>query len=144
VLPQKDCPATHHRYPTRVALGHLTELLHLKPDAYMQDWEVELADAARVDEFLDAYEKVQLDDDDRFLLMAMIIASVDDAKSSGLELGSSWPRAEHFLRRDGALHATTLSYWACGSDPDPDHQFAVTPLIRPIWRDVLQTLSNSA
>jgi len=52
VLPQEDCPATHHRYPTRAALEHLTELLHLQPDAYMQDWEVELADAARVDDFL--------------------------------------------------------------------------------------------
>jgi len=108
----------------------------------MQDWEVELADASRVEEFLDAYVTAQLDDDDRFLLMAMIVASVDEAISSGVEFGSSWSRAEQLLRRDGALHATTLSYWACGSDPDPDHQFHLTPLIRPIWTDVLRSLHH--
>lgn len=106
----------------------------------MQDWEVELADASRIADFLDLYDSPQLQDDDRFLLMGMIIASLDEASSVGAETASAWTRAESFLRRDGGLHATTLSYWACGDDPDPDHQFYVTPIIRPIWCDVLRTL----
>ena len=35
---------------------HLTDLLGLQLYDGMQDWEVELADAARLGEFLDAYE----------------------------------------------------------------------------------------
>ena len=142
MLPQEDCPAPYRRYPTRTALVHLTELLHLRLDGYVQDWEVELADASRLGEFLEWYDDAQLDDDDRFLLMGMIVASLDDAASAGAEVGSFLARTEHLLRRDGSLHATTLSYWARGDDPDPEHQFALTPVIRPIWHDVLQTLKH--
>ena len=103
---------------------------------------MELADASRLADFLDLYEGGELDDDDRFLLMGMIVASLDDAASLGAEVASAWDRADVLLRRDVSLHATTLSYWAQGDDPDPDHQFAVTPRIRSIWRDVLRTLER--
>ena len=142
VFPKDDCPAKYHRYPTRAALVRLTSLLKLQLGPYSQDWEVELADASRLADFLDLYEGGELDDDDRFLLMGMIVASLDDAASLGAEVASAWDRADVLLRRDGSLHATTLSYWAQGDDPDPDHQFAVTPRIRSIWRDVLRTLER--
>jgi hypothetical protein len=142
VLPHDDCPAQFQRNPTRAALVRLTQLLQLRPDPFMQDWDLELADSSRLSEFLDCYEDGDLDDDSRFLLMAMIIASLDDVADEVSELGSHWPRAELFLRRDGALHASTLSSWACGNESDPDHQFALTPRIRPVWRAVLRALSE--
>jgi SAM-dependent methyltransferase len=74
--------------------------------------------------------------DDRFFLMALVVASFDDAIAERSVVSSLWARAAAILRSDHRLHAVTLSYWACGDDPDPDHQFAVTPAIRLIWHDV--------
>ncbi|MCP5384447.1 MAG: hypothetical protein H6913_07510 [Altererythrobacter sp.] len=44
----------------------------------MQDWEFEVADANRIDEFLSAYQSQELTDDERFTLMEMIIQSFED------------------------------------------------------------------
>src|SRR3954471_19424450 len=99
MMPREDCPAQFVRYPSRSALTKLTTLFRLQTDPYMQDWEVELADASRVEEFLDAYDDGRLDDDDRFLLMGIIVASFDATLSADNEVGSSWSRIEPILRK---------------------------------------------
>lgn len=128
------------RYPQRKSIDKLSQRLNLATDPYMQDWEVELADGTRASEFVAAYDAADLDDDDRFALMALVIASVDDAIDQGFDIAKTWSRVVQLLRRDGRLHASTMKYWSCGDDPDPDHQFSVTPFIRPVWRQVRSEL----
>ena len=140
--PGDDCPAHLVRYCRGSAISKLAGLLQLALPA-MQDWEVIVADPARVAEFLAAYVEATLDDDDRFVLMQIIIASLDDARTAHENVGPWWPRVEALLRRDPRLHAATLSYWACGDDPDPDHQLPMTPEIQRVWRDVRFDLATS-
>ncbi|MES2465110.1 MAG: hypothetical protein V4671_31475, partial [Armatimonadota bacterium] len=63
-------------WETLAAIESLTALLSLRTD-YGQDWCIELSDPARVDEFCDVYESAALDFEQRFALMALIIASYD-------------------------------------------------------------------
>lgn len=135
-LEERYAPEARPRFPTRASRKKLSTLLSLPDDPYSQDWDIEVADGDRVDEFLSAYRGEDLDDDDRFLLMAIIVASLNERKAAGREIGDLWPGVAALLRRDASLHASTIAYWCCGSDPDPEHHFAVTPELRRLWRDV--------
>jgi hypothetical protein len=126
--PGNDCPAHLVRYCSGASISKLAAMFQLP--AAMQDWEVIVADPARVDESLSAYDDSTLDENDRFTLMQLVIASLDDGRQAGQDVEPSWQRAEALLRRDSSLHATALSYWACGDDPDPDHHLPMTPEIQ--------------
>lgn len=126
----------HSRYSSRAAIAKLSALLRLPNDPGMQDWEIQVADHARLDEFLVAYGLPELDEDDRFTLMQLIVASLDDAVSAEPLFEPLWRRAAGLIRRDAHIHATTLAYWARGNDRDPDHQFRITPRVRALWHEV--------
>jgi hypothetical protein len=132
--PGDDCPAHLVRHCSGASITKLAALFRLPPA--MQDWPVIVADPSRVDEFLNAYDLPSLDADDRFVLMQLVIGSLDDGRQAGESVEASWRRAEALLRRDSGLHASTLSYWACGDDPDPEHQLPMTPEIQALWRDL--------
>jgi len=53
-------------------------LLLLPTSGKEQDWDIELADAIRLDEFLNVLDHQHLSDDQKHALMALIIASYDD------------------------------------------------------------------
>jgi hypothetical protein len=63
------------RSPTRAAINALALRFDLPNTQGMQDWEHEVADADRIHEFIAAYQSGQLDDDERFTLMELIIQS---------------------------------------------------------------------
>ena len=123
--PGSDCPPHLVRHPTAASIAKLARRFDLEDGLWMQDWEVQVADFSRVAEFLDAYDSAELDADDRFLLMEVIVASLDEGAHMGAQLENLWRSAERVLRGDPKLH--TLSYWSCGDDPDPEHQFARSP-----------------
>jgi hypothetical protein len=135
MIPGDDCPEELVRYSSPTSVKKLAGMFQLVD--VTQDWDILAADHARLAEFLDAYDDPRLDEDDRFALMELIIASLAEARQHGADIGGSWQRAEAFLRRDWRLHAATLAYWARGDDPDPERQFAITPEIRSVWREVM-------
>lgn len=45
-----------------------------------QDWEWEVADPARIDEYLNAYHVGEFTDDERFTLMETLIQAFDDLR----------------------------------------------------------------
>lgn len=97
----------------------------------MQDWEWEVADPNRLDDFISAYQSGELDDDELFTLMEMIVQSFDDL-GGVLSSDPRWRTASGLLDRNIAIHAHTVWYWSCPDTDDPEEQRAMTPLIRPI------------
>lgn len=98
----------------------------------MQDWEIQCADAHRIAEFLDLYERGSLSSDDhRFALMSLIVASFDDWISDGGTDDQLLQRVRRCLVADFSLHEATIYYWCLW---DVEKVFPTTPFMREIWR----------
>ena len=77
------------RHPTAEAIESLARRFDLPNGPGFQDWEWIFADPARIDEFVNAYESGELNDDEKFTLMEMIIQSFEDLDEQ-LEENSRW------------------------------------------------------
>ena len=119
------------RYPTAAAVDSLARRFGFPNTPDMQDWEWEVADAARIDEFLAAYESGELDDDERFTLMETILQSFEDLGES-LSVDPRWPRVLELLDRNVDLHAYTVFYWSCLENEDDEDSWLVTPYVRRV------------
>ncbi len=91
----------------------------------MQDWEWEVADSARLVEFLAAYSNPVLSAEERFSLMEILIQCVEDAKSL-----SAWSEIEPLVHASSILHASTIEYRSCLEAGSPVQSFWVAPLMR--------------
>ena len=122
------------RFPTAAAIQSLDAALYLP--LRRQDWEIEVADAARVGEFLDLYECGKLDEDERFSLMSLVVASYDELlRESGDRGHHLWARIRRHLVDHFALHAYTVQGWSFpdeDDDYDPDEVFPFTPYAREV------------
>ena len=113
-------------------MDKFNECLGLVEDPYMQDWELECADPARVEEFLDCYDIHAKSDDEKFTLMALILGSFEDYH--GLEDPSEgvWQRIKSILTGDLALHRDHIEGYQCMDAESEDECFPITSLMRQI------------
>lgn len=114
----------------RSSIDKLTALFALPATGQEQDWEVELADENRIGEFLMAYEEMVLSPDDKFALMALILASADHHIEAEAKVPEEWKRIANILTEERELHEETLSYWRCINEDDPQAWFNLTPHVR--------------
>lgn len=119
------------RYPTRTAIDALALRFNFPNTHLMQDWEWEVADSDRIDEFMAAYQSEQLDDDERFTLMETIIQSFEDL-GEALNADVRWQTVVDLLDVNIKLHAYTVWYWADPDEADPENYWTVTPSLRRI------------
>ncbi|MFP2895879.1 hypothetical protein [Corallococcus sp. 4LFB] len=116
----------------QASIVKLTAALALPASGQEQDWEIELADPARIGEFLTAYRSLSLSPDDKVALMALMLASVDRRLDSGLGMPSEWSQIANLLGAEQDLHRESLEYWMCEGDDEPDAWFHLTPLVRAL------------
>jgi len=129
-----DAPKHIWRFPTRKAIDKLAARFGFANDPGMQDWEHEVADHTRIDEFLAAYEAGGLSDDEKFTLMETVIESFEDvARMEGdLSLDARWQRTLAVLDKNLPLHAYSVWYWSRPEAENDDEMFCVSPFIRKI------------
>jgi hypothetical protein len=65
------------RFPTRHAIEFLSTVLDLPQNGEPQDWDIQVADDARLEEFLRRYTDLAHDNDKAFAFLALIIACFD-------------------------------------------------------------------
>lgn len=99
----------------------------------MQDWEWEVAEAAKFDEFLGVYRDVNLPDEERASLMEMLLQCIEETESAS-DFASFWSAIEPLLVARAALHRPTIAYWSCLSEAAPEHCFRVSPFMRRVWK----------
>jgi len=121
---------------TAAAIAKLNRMLQLPAEGAEQDWELQLGDAARLDEFVRVYETAELDDEDRRALMSLIVASADAALGAGTPGPPEQARIAALLVRDAHLHRTLLDYWSQGDVDEPEAQFLISPWMREVRRGV--------
>jgi hypothetical protein len=109
-----------------------------EPTTLDQDWEICSADCTRISEFLVKYNRAPaLTDDEKFTLMEIIVASVDQAMESGPADQALVGALRAVLLNEFDLHAFTIYYWCLwdrGCSPPRDEMFEVTPIMRELWR----------
>jgi len=98
----------------------------------MQDWEWEVADAGRFDEFLGVYRDFNLLDEQRVSLMEMLVQCVEEIESAS-DFSASWSAIEPLLVARAVLHRPTIAYWSCPSEAAPEDCFRVSPFMRRLW-----------
>ena len=118
------------RHPTEFAIQSLAKRFNLPNTPTMQDWEYEVADSNRISEFLQAYVEEQFNEDEKFVLMEILIQSFADSDRD-LTQDIDWQCLLNLLEKNIALHATTICYWSFGNIAY-DLCWAVTPYLRRI------------
>ncbi|MGD8883508.1 MAG: hypothetical protein PVI82_16535 [Desulfobacterales bacterium] len=119
------------RFPTTEARVSLAKRFGLPYSDQMQDWEYEVADANRIDEFISVYESGELDDDEKFSLMETIIQSFEDLEIS-LSDEPRWQRVLNLIENNIELHRYTVWYWSMLENSNKFEQWRVTPFIESI------------
>lgn len=121
------------RFINNEAILYLNKQLKLPARGCEQDWEIELADASRLEEFITFYEDAEISNNKRFALMALIIASLEDFSYVEPIDNKIWGRVSKLLCADRQLHQPTIDYWSVVDDGDnPEDSFKISRLIRSL------------
>ncbi len=125
------------RYTTTRARIALAARFNLPYDDSDQDWEYQIADAARFREFSADYASAELTEDERISLMEILVQCVDNM-APGPEHESAWLAIRPHLLAQASLHWTTVEYWSLLDQPDleADGLFAVSEKMRDVWREI--------
>lgn len=119
------------RFPTHKAKNRLAYRFNLPNEPNMQDWEWEVADPQRINEFLAAYISEDLTEEQKFTLMETMLQSFEDLDEP-LEKDSRWYKVLTILDQHIALHLSSVYYWSALDTEDVDEQWRVTPFLRVI------------
>ena len=121
------------RYSTTKSEEKLSKRFGLYWDIKMQDWDLEVSDYGRIDDFLKIYQ-VELDNDnDKFSLMALIVSSFDGGILNNEDIKPNWDICKTILEKECYLHYSTIVYWC---QFEKENVFDVTPLMREVWQNV--------
>ena len=111
----------------------------------MQDWDITNANAELLPVFLGALEDTALMDDELYSLMALTIASADEALQLSMDSQSSLASLAIFLRQRPSLYASAIKYWA---EPalrklDKEEQFSISEFMANVWNQILPELKSN-
>jgi len=112
----------------------LSESLGLTWDKSIQDWDLVNSNPERIDDFLKAYQELDDDDDEKFILMQLIVASFDDFQSDKKFDFELWHECRTILEKEHFIHIHTISYWSMKEDQS-DH-FFISPFMDVIFSKV--------
>lgn len=98
------------KFQTEKAIKFLNEKLKLPVTGEEQDWDLELSDYTRMEEFLSFYENQILDADTKFALMSLIIASYEGIEED-VEKEYVWKQICLHLKNDQKIHEYTIHFW---------------------------------
>jgi len=120
----------------REAIEYLNKVLLLPYIGTEQDWELELANPGRLEEFLIYYKSEPLSKDIKIALMSLILASYDDhLNKKNLSADETWEEIQHILEPEKETFNELIDYWSVNGENDPENYFTISPLIRKIRRD---------
>ncbi|MFA7379433.1 MAG: hypothetical protein WC150_03160 [Bacteroidia bacterium] len=110
-------------------IEQLSKELSLPYKGIEQDWDIELADNKRVDEFISYYNENDLSDELKYATMSIILASYDDfLNDKELDRDYKWNEIKEILKSEKEVFSNLIEYWAV--DSEIENVFRITPLIR--------------
>ena len=121
------------RCPTKAAINKLASRFELLNTSDMQDWEWEVATPKRIDEFLSAYKKEPLDNDEKFTLLEILLQSFEYSEE---ELNNSyrWQELLKLIESNFQLHAYSVWYWADFENDNLGDEWRITLFMRKLYK----------
>ena len=111
----------------RAAIEFLNDAFGFEFIGFEQDWNLEFADPNRLDDFIDFFNREELNSKTKQALMSLIIASYDDFLFEESERDNYGIKIKALIHRDFPLYRKELEYWSLDGEDDI---FKVTPFIR--------------
>ena len=112
-------------------IEQLSRKLSLPYMGFEQDWDVELADKNRIDEFISYYNENDLSAEMKYATMSILLASYDDfLNDKELDIDYRWYEIEIILKSEKGIFRDLIEHWAV--DSEIENMFRITPLIREI------------
>lgn len=116
--------------PKKETIAALSKKLSLPYTGTEQDWDIEMADSNRINEFIDFYHQYGLAFEERGALMSLIIASYDDfLNENNIEVDFRWDIIKAMLAKDRIQFLELINYWSQSNKADI---FRITPLMRTV------------
>jgi hypothetical protein len=123
---------TAMKFLSTEAVLFLNKVLSLPATGLEQDWEVELADPNRINEFVSFYENSILNSDQRYALMALIIASLEDLSYIKPIESVLWRRISSIILKEYELYRPLIDYWSLVDEKCSGNFFSITVLMRSL------------
>ena len=116
-------------YPETQSKNYLNSALDLPATGHEQDWEIELADVDRIEGFIDFYEQSDLNPNEKKALVALILASFEEALQISDFDKRLWLKLVKIITYESFLFDDILSIWKSN---DEEEAFAIAEYIRDI------------
>lgn len=114
-------------------LEQLSNELLLPFTGMEQDWDLEMSNYNRIDDFINYYKQNDLPDEKKLALMSLILASYDDfLNKNDLKYDDKWDEIKLELKSKKIIFDNLINYWSLSNETDRDDIFRITPLIREI------------
>ena len=112
----------------------LNSLLKLPATGNEQDWDIELADFKRIEEFIDFFFKNEetLNEEEKKSIAALILASYDDYLNNHIHNENLWTSIKSILKSDKYIYNELVDYWSINNKTEAENHFNITPLCRLI------------
>ena len=124
------------------AINFLNKELRLPTTGFEQDWDIELANANRIIEFIEFYDNTLLSNDKKIALMALIVGSLEDLANIEPVDQSLWKQIEELLCDNYHLFKSIIDYWSLSNEKNYNDIFAITTLMRNIHCPSASTSSD--
>lgn len=112
-------------------IEQLIKELSLPYTGIEQDWDIEMADSNRINEFLEFYYQNDLSTDKKVAVISLVLASYEDfLNENDLEIDNRWDDIRSILESERVIFVDLINYWSLSNDED--NLFRITPLIRSI------------
>ena len=119
-------------YATKNTIKRLARDLNLsRGDKNTQDWEYEVADSKKIDEFLAYFSKGELNSNEKQTLMQVILESYNDYVTEFGYHNEYSKIIKKIIQKDICVYKDIIQYWSCGEE-DLEDCFAITFFMRGI------------
>ncbi len=110
--------------------------LNLPYTGIEQDWDIEMADKDRINEFIEFATTKELNENEKHAVIALLIASYDDFLDYGLHDVEIWRKIKSIILNNRKLCDGLLKYWSCKYSnyisTRYDVEFNITPLMQEL------------
>lgn len=114
-------------------IEQLSKELLLPYTGVEQDWDIEMADSNRINDFLEFYQQNDLSVDKKMAVMSLLLASYEDFfNENDLKIDDRWRDVSSILETEKVIFVDLINYWSLSNEVEEDNLFRITPLMRKI------------